>query len=87
MKSLGEPSQPAPSEDSTGDDGRQEDTGPGPQGAPGPRDTAAYVAELTAELSKLASGAGLDVLAYLLDMARLEATKSVRGLSPDRMTQ
>ena len=52
---------------------------------PGPHDTAAYIAEMTTELSKMASGAGLDLLAYLLDMARLEATKSARNVSPDPM--
>jgi hypothetical protein len=36
-------------------------------------EAAAYVADLTADLARIARGHGLDVLGYLLDMARLEA--------------
>jgi hypothetical protein len=36
-------------------------------------ETAQYIAEFTAELSYLARQSKLDLLAYLLDMARLEA--------------
>lgn len=36
-------------------------------------ETARYIAELTGGLSALARGSGMDVLAYLLDIARLEA--------------
>lgn len=43
-----------------------------PEPASGP-ETARYIAELTTGLSSLARGSGLDVLAYLLDIARLEA--------------
>ena len=35
--------------------------------------TAEYIAELCADLARMARGDGLDTLAYLLDMARLEA--------------
>ena len=42
-----------------------------------PAETARYVAEFSAELSYLARQAKLDLLAYLLDMARLEAIRSV----------
>ena len=38
---------------------------------------AAYVAELTTELAAVARRHGLDVLGYLLDMARLEAENVV----------
>ena len=46
--------------------------------APPPAETAAYVAEMAAELSSLARHAKLDLLAYILDMARLEATNASR---------
>lgn len=35
--------------------------------------TAAYIAHLTTELAAMARGQGFQTLAYLLDMARLEA--------------
>ncbi|TBW34297.1 hypothetical protein EYW49_18610 [Siculibacillus lacustris] len=38
-----------------------------------PTDTAAYIEQATAELRDLATRAGFDFLAYLIDMARLEA--------------
>jgi hypothetical protein len=43
-----------------------------------PAETARYVAEFSAELSYLARKANLDLLAYLLDMARLEAIRTVQ---------
>jgi hypothetical protein len=46
----------------------------GPKAAVPPADsTTAYLAHMTGELAKLARGAGLDLLSYLLDMAKLEA--------------
>jgi hypothetical protein len=42
-------------------------------------ETAQYIAEFTAELSFLARRSNLELLAYLLDMARLEATRAVQG--------
>ena len=39
------------------------------------RARAAYIADLTAELAALARGSGFQTLAYLLDMARLEANE------------
>jgi hypothetical protein len=42
----------------------------------GPRDqqeAAAYVADLTSDLARIARGHGLDVLGHILEMARLEA--------------
>ncbi|RDI59899.1 hypothetical protein [Microvirga subterranea] len=42
-------------------------------------ETARYIAEFTAELAFLAQQAELDLLAYLLDMARLEATRSTQS--------
>lgn len=43
-----------------------------------PAETARYVAEFSAELSYLARKANLGLLAYLLDMARLEAIRTVQ---------
>lgn len=40
--------------------------------------TAAYIAEITTELAELARGSKLDILAYLLDIAQLEAATTVR---------
>ena len=47
-------------------------------GAAASRDTATYIAELTAELADLARTARLDFLAYLLEVAKLEAATSAR---------
>ena len=44
-------------------------------------DVAHYIAEFSAELSSLARQSRLDLLAYLLDMARLEATRVKQGIS------
>jgi hypothetical protein len=43
--------------------------------SPSPEEAAVYIAEFTAELSYLARRAKLDLLVYLLDMARLEASR------------
>ena len=48
------------------------------------RDTADYVAEITEELVRLARSANLELLAYMLDIARAEARTSVQRLSTDR---
>lgn len=37
------------------------------------KDTALYIAQMTAQLARLARGRRLDVLAYVLDMAEVEA--------------
>lgn len=42
-------------------------------------ETAAYIAQLTAELAKIAQGADQQMLAYFLTMARLEAEAVARG--------
>jgi hypothetical protein len=47
-------------------------------------DAARYVAEFSAELSYLAREANLDLLAYLLDMARLEAIRTLQMGMKDR---
>lgn len=44
-----------------------------------PTETAQYVAEFSAELAYLAREANLDLLVYLLDMARLEAIRTVQS--------
>jgi len=43
------------------------------------QETARYISEFSAELSYLARETKLDLLAYLLDMARLEAIRAVRA--------
>ena len=47
-------------------------------------ETAQYIVEFTAELSYLARQTRLDLLAYLLDMARLEAIRAVQANSKER---
>lgn len=44
-------------------------------------ETASYLAELTAELALLARAQGLDMVAYLLEMAQLEAQQTVQDRS------
>jgi hypothetical protein len=41
---------------------------------PRPEDIASYIAQLSGEMALLARGAKLDLLAYFLEMARLEAS-------------
>jgi hypothetical protein len=43
-------------------------------------ESAQYIAQMSAELAAMARSANLDLLAYFLDMARVEATSSVRKL-------
>lgn len=45
---------------------------------------ATYIAELAANLAELARGHGLDALAYILEMARLEAESAIRHLNARR---
>lgn len=49
---------------------------PLPEKTSDPKAFAAYVAAITAELSRLARDNGLTTLAYILEMARLEARSS-----------
>ena len=42
------------------------------------REIAGYIAELTGELAQLAAGADLELLAYFLDMARVESELAAR---------
>lgn len=46
-------------------------------------ETARYISEFSAELSYLAREAKLDLLAYLLDMARLEAVRLLQAPEKD----
>jgi hypothetical protein len=46
-----------------------------------PAETAQYIAEFTAELSFLARRGELNLLAYLLDVARLEAVRTLQARS------
>jgi hypothetical protein len=43
-------------------------------------ESAQYIAQMSAELAFIARSSNLDLLAYFLDMARVEATSSVRKL-------
>ena len=47
-----------------------------------PQEIAAYVADLTSDLARMARRHGLDVLGYLLDMARLEARSAAGEFEP-----
>ncbi len=47
-----------------------------------PDEVAAYLAEMTGELSQVARWHGFDALAYLLDMARLEAEGAAHRPKP-----
>jgi hypothetical protein len=50
-----------------------------PRGEGGPDEAAAFIAETTGDLVKLAHRHGLDMLGHLLRMAELEAEEYVRG--------
>jgi hypothetical protein len=60
------------------DDGRQVGADPSAVDS-----TAIYLAHMTDELAKLARRSGLDLLGYLLDMARLEAAACARAGAPE----
>jgi hypothetical protein len=44
-----------------------------------PTDIAGYVAEMSGNLADMARGQGLDTLAYILEMAKLEAENNLPG--------
>jgi hypothetical protein len=46
------------------------------------QDTAHFLASTSAEMAKLAEGAGLDTLAYLFKMAILEAEAAMKAAAP-----
>jgi hypothetical protein len=46
-----------------------------------PDDAARYITELAGDLATIARGAELDLLAYLLDVVRLEAARAARQIS------
>ena len=48
-------------------------------GGGGPEEAAAFIAETSAELSKIAQRHGLDTLSHLLDMTQLEADDWLRN--------
>jgi hypothetical protein len=48
-------------------------------GAGGPDEAAAFIAETSGELSKIAERHGLETLRHLLDMTRLEAAEWLRN--------
>ncbi|BCJ91124.1 hypothetical protein IZ6_18590 [Terrihabitans soli] len=47
-----------------------------------PKETARYISDVTNGISAMARKSGLDVLAYLLDMARLEAEETAQKQDP-----
>lgn len=49
-----------------------------------PVDVARYVADITAELAVTARAAGHDLVAYLIDIAHLEASTKLRQLAGQR---
>ncbi|MCP4621005.1 MAG: hypothetical protein GY844_31750 [Bradyrhizobium sp.] len=53
-------------------------SGPDVYGRGGPEEAAAFIAETSGELSKIAQRHGLDLLGHLLDMAQLEADDWLR---------
>jgi hypothetical protein len=61
---------------------RDDDTARTEEAAPTmlPADAADYIAQMTAELARIARTAKLDPLAYFLEMARIEATTCLRWL-------
>jgi len=46
-------------------------------------DASDYIAQMTAELAAMAKGAQLDLLAYFLEMAQMEAEAQARRLKPE----
>ena len=44
------------------------------------RETARYIADLSEGMAELARGSGLDVMAYLLELVRLEAEEATQSL-------
>jgi hypothetical protein len=57
---------------------------PGAGGGPSSTETAQYIEEMAGELADLARRSNLDLLAYLLDMAKLEARKNSGRLTARR---
>ena len=45
--------------------------------------SALYIASIVGELARLAKSHHLDALAYILDMARLEADQAAKGAGPE----
>lgn len=68
--------------------GERDARGGGGAGSADPSATADYIGDLTSQLAGLARAARLDLLAYLLDIARLEASRaadrSAQGKSVSR---
>jgi hypothetical protein len=46
-------------------------------------ESARYIAQMAGELASIARSSNLDLLAYFLDMARVEATSSIRKLEDE----
>jgi len=65
-----------------------EDGGAAPSGEPNPTmrpaDAAEYIAQMTAELARIARTARLESLAYFLEMARIEAATCLRQVQNRR---
>jgi len=62
---------------SSGDD----PSGPDFYGSGGPEEAAAFIAETSGELSRIAERHGLETLRHLLDMTQLEAAEWLRNKS------
>ena len=52
-----------------------------------PESAAAYIADITTELAGLARGSRLEILAYLLDIAQLEAANTSRRLARESLSR
>jgi hypothetical protein len=55
-----------------------------PESTMRPADAADYIAQMTVELARIARTARLEPLAYFLEMARIEATTSLRRIQNRR---
>jgi hypothetical protein len=76
-KDPSRPSKPAvSSSESTRKEGTAVSGAAQPEVAPDPAETARYIEAFALELSSLAKRSRLDFLAYLLDMARMEAERA-----------
>lgn len=65
--------------DPINDETSSDDTSGRREADPLPEETAQYIADFTSELARLARRSNMDLLASLLDMARLEAMERLQG--------
>ncbi|PSC02804.1 hypothetical protein SLNSH_22025 [Alsobacter soli] len=62
--------------------GRARGFTPAPQEPAATEDIARYIAQMTTEMAALARSANLDLLAYFLEMAKIEANVTARRATP-----